>query len=202
MILENPYILAKFVGTDAFLMHSFLPYMGWKWRLKVRFKRLLYRFLDRYIIQEYIVDHENLGEHLKKAGLTKPCRVFRDPVWHPQPFKKQAHEGFNVLYYDPSERMNNKDAMRWRHGLDLIDRAIGFFDLYKDVKWIKVDGTADMSEIWPITDFYARPCRVDGASRMRQEAELNDIPYYWTYEDPSYIDLISAIFAKLFAKTR
>lgn len=193
IFLKNPFLLVKFVGTDAYLMHSFLPYMGWKWKLKVRIKRLWYRFLDKFIIQEYIVDHENLGEHLKKAGFKKPFRVFKDPVWNPQPFDKKEHTGFNILYYDPTDRMNNKESMRWRHGLELIDKAMDFFDSDFNISWIKVDGTADMSWIWPIVDFYARPCRVDGASRMRQEAELNGIPYYWTYENPCFTDLIEAI---------
>lgn len=180
--MNNPYVLLKFVGTDAYLMHSFMPHMSFGWRIKVLLKRMLVKFLDRFVIQEYIVDHENLADHLTLAGLKKPKRVFCDPVWHPLRMEKKNHKGFNIVYYDPSKWKKNKKAIQWRFGIDIVEnlkKAI------PDANFICIDGSQDMSMIWPIADFYLRPCRVDGASRLRQEAEINNVPYYWTYRNPS-----------------
>lgn len=179
--MKNPFLLLKFVGTDAFLMQAFIPGMGWKWKLKILAKRILVKFLDRYFVQEYIIDHGNLGDYLRRAGLKKPARVFSDPVKHPRPYTRKKHDGFNVVYYDPSGRKKNKEAIRWIYGIDLIE---GLKKELPYINFIAIDGTHDMAKIWPIADFYLRPNRTDGASRLRQEAVINGVPFYWSYEFP------------------
>jgi hypothetical protein len=57
------------------------------------------------------------------------------------------------------------------------------------MNFIKVDGSQDMSKIYPITDFYLRPNRHDGSSRMIRECEINEIPYYHSTKKPDIFDI-------------
>ena len=52
------------------------------------------------------------------------------------------------------------------------------------VNWIVVNGSSDMSKIYPIVDFYLRPNRHDGMPCMVRECLENLIPYYWSFEKP------------------
>lgn len=169
-------IALRFVGTDAFLMHDFIPGMSWKWRMKTRFLRLWYQFLNIWIDTIY-VDHWVLVDYLRIGGIDGTFIEAPDPIWHPVPEDKLPHEGINVLYYDPSDRKNNPEAIRWIYGIDLIEKAM---DDFPNVHWIKVDGTADMTKVWPVVDIYVRPNRTDGRSRMAEEAKIRQIPTYHT----------------------
>ena len=46
---------------------------------------------------------------------------------------------------------------------------------------------------YPFVDFYLRPNRHDGPSRIRMECDINDIPYYWTQKNPNKEDAINSI---------
>ncbi len=176
-------IALRFVGTDAYLMHDFIPGMGWKWRMKTRFLRIWYQFLNIWIDTIY-VDHYVLVDYLRIGGIDGTFIEAPDPVWYPKPEDKHPHEGINVLYYDPSGRKKNKDAIRWIYGIDLIEKAI---DDFPEFNWIKVDGTADMKKVWPLIDVYIRPNRTDGKSRMATEAKDRGIKTFHTRFNPMYI---------------
>ena len=62
-----------------------------------------------------------------------------------------------------------------------------------NITWIRVDGKQDMAKIYPIVDFYLRPNRHDGNPYMIKECEANNIPYYWSKENPNIIDAYEAI---------
>jgi len=175
-------IILKFVGTDAYLMNNYMPYMGWKWKLKTVFNRIVYKILDKFV-SEIIVDDIYLSKHLVEAGFTSSIREVRDPVKYPQPIVKVKHKGFNVLYYNPTKHKKNKNTIRWIYGIDIIEQLK---DEYTNINWIEVDGEQDMNEVWSITDFYLRPNRSDAASRMVQEALINNIPYYHSQFNPDY----------------
>lgn len=188
-------VILKFRGTDAYLMKSFVPHMGWKWKLKTLVNRLVHKLFDK-VVQEIIIDHHNLEAHLRAAGFKTKIRVVSDPVEHPRPYDKIPHKGFNVLYYDPSRRPDkkNKEAIRWIYGVDVSEAVMKYCAIdYPHINFIVVDRTADMSKVWPITDFYLRPNRIDGRSRMAAEAVINNIPLYHTRGNPDFFTAINQI---------
>ena len=132
-----------------------------------------------FFVEEHYVDHKLLKYHLIQKGY-KNIRVYPDRIKHNKPYPKKQHEGFNILFYCP-EGKKNKKFIRWLYGIDIYEQLKKELN---DVNWLVVSGSSDMSEIYPITDFYLRPTRHDGASRMRQECEIQDIPYYWSQENP------------------
>ena len=150
--------------------------------------RILIRILE-YFIEAHYCDSENVKNNLLKFGTNKKVIVKHDHVNYPEPFDKKKHNVFNVIYYNPKSRAD-KEFSRWLYGIDIIEKVK---EKLPQVNWIELDGTKDMSEIYPIADFLIRPNRHDGASRMRQECEINDIPYYWTNSNPNVEDCINAI---------
>ena len=95
-------------------------------------------------------------------------------------YGKKKHDGFNILLYMPASK--NKEFTHWLYGYDIYETlrdALG-----SRVNWIIVDGSQDMSGIYPIVDFYFRPNRHDGWPYMVQECIKNNIPYYWSKSDP------------------
>jgi len=149
--------------------------------------RILIRIIENFIEGHYC-DAENIADNLKKFGVKKQIKVFKDKVWYENKYKKKTHEGFNIIYYNPKGR--DKQFMIWLYGLDLIEQAKEKFPL---INFMELDGTKDMSLIYPVTDFLLRPNRHDGSSRMRQECEIQDIPYYWTQKNPNINDIIKSI---------
>lgn len=93
-------IILKFVGTDAYLMNQFMPFMGFKWKLKTIFNRIIHKILDKFV-KEIIVDDIYLETHLRSAGFKSDIREVKDPVKYPKPIGKFSHNGFNVLYITP-----------------------------------------------------------------------------------------------------
>lgn len=146
--------------------------------------RIIIRFLDKFYIESHYIDSLNLKSRLVKFGVTKPIKVFPDKIKYKKKFPKKKHSKFNVLYYFP-KKTSDIDFWKWIYGYDIYLKLKKEF---KDANFILVDGFQDLEEIYPIVDFYLRPNRSDGASRMRQECEVQDIPYYWTQKDPSFND--------------
>lgn len=173
-------------GTDSLMLidvskRSFRKKVVW----------IMFRFivwvLDRFYVEGHYVDSKNLGDNLRKFGVIRPIRVRPDPVKYQIKLPKIAHNGFNVLYYcpDPDNKFN-----RWLYG----------YDIYKVVKeqlpainFIHVDGSQSLRDIYPITDFYLRCNRHDGASRMVQECQIQEIPYYHSQKDPDINEIINEI---------
>lgn len=182
-------IVLKFVGTDAYLMNRFMPYMGLTWKIKTIINRFIHKILDLFA-SEIIVDDMYLSNHLIAAGFKSPIREVRDPVKYKEPVYKCKHSGFNIIYYDPSEFKKNKKTIRWLYGVDIIEELKNHFT---NVNWIKINGKANMKDMYQIADFYVRPNRNDGASRMVQECQINNIPYYHSQSNPNILSIIKQI---------
>jgi len=181
-------LIAFFQGTDALLISRWnFPCRPYK-RLYQIWMRIKIKLLNPFI-NEYWVDHSGLERELRKAGITKIVKLRPDELWYPEPIKKIKHKEFNILYYYPGDRGNAK-LWRWVYGYDIY---LELKQKLKNVHWIVVNGTADMMEVLPVIDFYLRPNRHDGASRLRQECEINNIPYYWTREKPNISEIIKQI---------
>lgn len=177
-------------GTDALYQVSFPPFISFRVRLKILYQRILIKLINRYI-QEHYVDSNLQKYELEKIGF-KNIKVVKDVLKHTKKMQKQDHDWFNVLYYYPlrEENFKNKKLIDWIYGKDIFDELVERID---GVSWLIVDGTQDMTEVFPITDFYVRPNRHDGASRLRQECKINDIPYYWSQQQPNTNEIIAKI---------
>lgn len=180
-------------GTDSLMMvdvskRTFRKKVVWllfRWIIK---------FLDKHYVQEHYIDSLNLKDNLVAAGLVKPIKVRPDPVKYQVKLPKIQHEGFNVLYYCPDT--DNK-FIRWLYGYDIFESVKEHFPT---INFIHVDGSQNMKDIYPITDFYLRCNRHDGASRMVQECQIQDIPYYHSQRDPDTDEIIKKIRSVRYAK--
>ncbi len=76
---------------------------------------------------------------------------------------------------------SNQRFKDWVYGYDIY---MSLKELMPELNYIETTGMQDMTKIYPIVDFYVRPNRHDGAPRMIMECETNDIPYYWSKENP------------------
>lgn len=177
-------------GSDVLFATKFLKHsrkIKWFYMLAMR----IYAKVSDFMVQEHYVVSEHLIEELKPLKLKKRISVLIDPPENLKLYKKKKHKGFNILYY--RTKGNNQIFNDWVYGYDIINEI----KKIEGVHVIEINGDADMSEIYPIIDFYARPNRHDGMPRMVIECKYNDIPYYWSKSDPSIYDLKEAIFKVL-----
>ena len=177
-------------GTDSLML---VDYSMRTFRKKVYwwiFRRLI-RTMDHFIEAHYC-DAENIADNLRKFGTQKPIRVMPDILLHTEVYPKEAHNKFNVLYYFPGTT-KDKEFTKWLYGWDIFLKVRKHFLPTTDVNFIIIDGRADMKSVFPVTDFYIRPNRHDGASRLIRECEIQNIPYFRTKTNPDECDVIKAI---------
>jgi hypothetical protein len=180
-------LIAYYRGTDALLLSRFPPSKKSKY-LYFYCHRLLAKVIDIFV-SEYHVDDALLANDLIKWGTQKKIYVRPDFLKYKKTLPKEPHYGFNVLYYYPKN--NNPKMWEWIYGYDIYKSVRDI--LKNEVNWIIVDGNQDMTDIFPITDFYLRPNRHDGASRLRRECGIQKIPYYWSQENPDIGEAVEAI---------
>jgi hypothetical protein len=106
-------------------------------------------------------------------------------VKHPT---REAHNGFNILYYYPDTKKHKGGSdkrNRWTYGVDIIENLMNEFADRPGINWVRADGSLDMTKILPTIDIYLRPNRQEGCrSRMVVECEHYGIPYKWTMFEP------------------
>lgn len=165
------------------------------------------KIADLFVDAHYVVS-EHLIEDLKPLKLKKPFKVLVDPPLYTKKFEKKPHKGFNILYYRGLG--SNQVFKDWVYGYDIMasiwirymwswqktskHTTKNVFDDAGDyIRIIEVNGDANMEEIFPIVDAMVRPCNHDGNPRMVMECEKNNIPYYWSKENPNEEDIINFI---------
>ena len=179
------------VGTDVLLMNEYPKGARYRYRLKIFVFRILVKILDRYYINRNWVVAEHLGKELK---LKKPIMDIEIPrsspkYQHLQKYTKVKHEGFRVLYYFPKGK--SMKFKRWLYGWDIYFKVRHHFG--DKVTWIIVDGSSNMAMVYPRIDFLLRCNRHDGMPMMVRECEINEIPYYWSKENPDIFEIIKSI---------
>ena len=172
-------------GTDVFFMNQYGD-IRFRFKVKIFIFRVLARVLDKWFTGRNWVISDHLGPEL---SLTKPTMTYEPPL-NLIKYPKVEHDTFNILYYFPKKK--NRKFIEWLYGYDIYITLKEYFG--DRVNWILVDGSEDMSIIYPITDFYLRPNRHDGRPYMILECVANDIPYYWSRENPSITDAQQHIF--------
>ncbi len=155
-----------------------LPYLAW---VKIR-ARLLKPF-----ISEWWTDAEYLIPFIKAFYPKAKTRVVKDELKYTVKYRKWVHPIFCVMYYYPANEYN-KNYCRWVYGKDIIENLIR---LFPDFYWIRIDGTNDLSKVFPMVDAYIRPNRHDGTPRLIEECKIQEIPYLHTQHDPDTRDFIN-----------
>ena len=176
-------------GTDVLFMNQY-PNVRFRFKVKIFFFRLLVKALNKW----YTGINWVISEHLRdELNLSRPMKIYEPPIDLTR-YAKVQHKTFNILYYFPTTGRRKKGNIvfhQWLYGYDIYLKLKEYFD--DDVTWIMVDGSDDMSGIYPIIDFCIRPNRHDGSPFMIRECEANSIPYYWSKENPDISQAITAI---------
>lgn len=174
-------IIRWWVGTDVWLLYAWPPGRG---KLSILWHRIKYWLLDRFVDENWLT-----SIHLKDE-FEEFCNGKKAVVrWHIQgmlteKLPKKPDSKISIAYYHPKE---NTIFQREVYGIDLIERLM---PLYPEVNWIRLDGTKNMREIFPILTAYLRPTRHDGRSRLLAECQIQDIPYYWSgHGQPSIAEM-------------
>ena len=178
-------IISYYVGSQArWLIKTFptdlrkIPYITF---IKLR------AWLLKPFISEYWVDSEYLIPFILRFAPKAKTRVIKDVIKYQKKYPKEEHSGFSVLYYYPKNEYNKKYC-RWVYGKDIIDYLIGEFPQFT---WIHIDGTQELSGIFPLVDVYIRPNRHDGSPRLVMECEIQNIPYYHSQCNPDITEIIN-----------
>lgn len=184
----------QWLGTDALTLVENPPTSSVLWWIKLIAYRWKWKIYHRIFDKHYIV-HERLRQHLLDFGIkNSKIEVMIDPPKYTKKYKKKPHKGFNVLYYHPKPAcLGGETYIRWKYGIDLIEQLMFYFPSQK-VNYIKINGSQDLSKIYPFIDFYLRPSRHDGLPRINLECEINDIPYYYSENGkPNNDEILKAI---------
>ncbi len=177
-------------GTDSLMLID-ISKRSFRKKIVYLFFRLLIKLIDP-LIQEHYCISQNIADNVKKFGTKKKIVIVDTILLHTKKYKKIPHNGFNILYYLPDNKMEQK-FLEWLYGYDILLRTVRYFKYRKDIHFLICDGSQDMKELYPITDFYLRPNRHDGSCRIRQECEIQGIPYYWSASNPNFVDIIKKI---------
>jgi len=182
-------------GTDSLMLID-ISKRSFRKKIVYLFFRLLIKLIDP-LIQEHYCISENIADNVRKFGTKKKIVIVDTILKHTKKYKKKKHKGFNILYYLPRNKME-RSFLEWLYGFDIILQVLGNYSLDnfkndKNIRFIFCDGSQDMKKIYPITDFYLRPNRHDGSCRIRQECEIQDIPYYWSVTEPNLEEIIKKI---------
>ena len=177
-------------GTDSLMLIDYSmrrPRKRVYWWL---FRRLI-RIMD-YFIEGHYCDSENIKDNVLTFGTRKWIKVAPDQLKYTEKFPKKEHPVFTILYYLP--KGGDVGFRKWLYGYDIF---LQVQERFPNLNYIVVDGDDAMRYVYPCVDFYLRPNRHDGASRLRRECEIQDIPYYWTNNwrkaEPSAKDAIESI---------
>ena len=183
-------------GSDSLFLVRFPQQLK---RTKIFYVLALRAFawLSKLFVQQNYACGSLVESNLQKFGLKKIVR-FEDRLSYPDKITKVPHEGFNVLYYYPAK---DTKFNRWLYGYNEFIDIITALSPIVDIHFIVVDGSHDLSKIYPEIDLLIRPCNHDGHPRMVDECKLNDIPYIWTAQNPdamTFVEQILREYGKIF----
>ena len=155
------------------------------------FAKIADKFVDEHVVVSY-----HLIKELGPLKLKKKNEVRENPVNY-EKMDKLPHKGFNLLYYRGIGK--NQIFFDWVYGYDIFLQIKQYFGT--GINFIEVNGDQNMAEVYPLIDFYLRPNRHDGNPRMVRECEINNIPYYHSYENPNFIKIVNEIKKQIQSKS-
>lgn len=182
-------------GTDSLMMIDLSKRKRLRTKVYYLVMRVMVKLIEPFIECHYAVS-EKVADNIKKFGVRKEVIIRKDFILNPGKVQKMPHSTFNVVSYFPKYRADREFTI-WLYGRDIVQKVA---EMMPDCNFIEIDGTHAMHNIYAITDFYLRPNRHDGHSRIIDECELNEIPYYWSITDPNIDDIIDAIKRAIYNK--
>ena len=175
-------------GTDSLLLIRMPKQLMLLDKYYVLKLRLFARIVDKFVTQHYCCG-ELTRKNLKEFGMKKPLIDYRTPIDQSLKVSKIPHDTFNILYYFPKRTKFRE----WLYGWDIFSKVRSHFETNDGIRFIIVSGKDDMKNVYPYIDLMIRPNRHDGFPRMVGECELNDIPYYWSNENPKILEIVNLI---------
>ena len=191
MFIKEGKMKILWTGSDVMYLLRYPPFISFGFKLKIFCMRIVVKMILPFVQEHYANSQHLIGE-LEQFGISN-IKPYNSELKHPNKYPKKKHDGINIYYYRPYGK-KNPDFIDWLYGYDII---VKLGTRYQQFCWIRLNGLEDMEKVFPIMDFYVRPNRHDGSSRLRRECEINDIPYYWSHESPCFDD-ICAVIEKLF----
>lgn len=164
-----PEIIIWWHGTDVLkLYHNNIP--GYN-RLRIFVFRWLWKRMTKLTNLTCYVNTKKLKPYLKEYGFKKI--IVKESYWERKKYKKKVHKGLNILFY--VRQKFNKKYERWIYGLEYLNELQKQID---NVNWIVVDGSQDMTKIYPIIDCYVKVnrCPHSDRNKINKECAYNDIP--------------------------
>lgn len=161
-------------GSDALFLVMYPP--SKKRKYIYMFCLRLYARLSDFFVQEHLINHEGLRPALEKFKMKKPITV-REDLYDTTKYVKKPHKLLNILFF--VRKSNNQPYADWIYGKKYYDFLVGYTEWFPDhLNVILVDGSSDMSEIYPITDCYIKinTTKYNGLNRIGKECLNNDIP--------------------------
>ena len=183
------------LGTDALILVENPPTSSILWYFKIIVIRWKWKIYHRIFDEHWIV-HERLRQHLLDFGIdNSKIKVVIDPPIFPDKYPKKPHGGFVIMYYHPTPAcLGGETYIRWKYGIDYIERTIEHFKDMESINFWKIDGKQDMSKVYPFIDFMLRPSHHDGMPRMNLECDNNNIPYYYNEDgQPTMLSITNRI---------
>jgi len=168
-LLDYPKRIAYWHGTDALKLVMYPP--GSKlWYVRIFLHRIFWKVFHRFF--DHWVNSQRLIPYLREFGIKNKIEL--KPVPHPKYiFKRIPHYGFNILFYLPKSKSNQK-YKNWIYGKTYIQ----YFKTIEGIDLIIVDGSADMERIYPVIDVYVKINQHRGSAinRIGKECIDNNIP--------------------------
>jgi hypothetical protein len=170
-------IIKWWQGTDAYTLYKYPPSSRLLWYVAIFFRRIFWRLFHKHFV--HWINHPELGNVLEKVGIFDYV-VVENPNYDHTVYDKIPHKSFNILYYHPNKR--NPKWINWIYGINTIFSIIAKLKENKEITWIRLDGTAKMKDILPVTDCYIKVMThiSSGKNRIAKECEINNIPVIYT----------------------
>jgi len=173
--IPYPKKVAHWYGTDA-LKLVMCPPGAFRWHVKIFLQRIFWRLMWRFF-DEHWINTPKLAVHLIKFGISENRIKHVEVPWKKVKYKKVKHDGFNILFYMPKSTGHIQKYKNWIYGKKYLDYLRKWI---KDVNWIVLDGSYDMSEVYPIADAYIKVNKHAGSdyNRIAKECFYNNIDVF------------------------
>jgi hypothetical protein len=170
MILEYPKKIAWWHGTDALKLVMYPPTNNKLWHFRIFLHRIFWHIMHRFFDYHYVYN-SNLAEALKEFGI-KNIEIKELPYKKIRCDRKE-HNVFTVLFYIPIDKKNQK-FKNWIYGKEYFEILKKHFNV------LLIDGTYDMSLVFPVIDCFVKVNRTkyNSLNRIGHECLFNNIPVY------------------------
>lgn len=188
-MMEFPKKYTVWHGTDALKLVLYPP-GKFTWKVRIFLHRALWRMIWRFFDVHYI-NHLGLKKALVDFGIAKNKICVRPVGYSKVSYPKKEHVKFTVLFYVLFSESNSK-YNDWIYGKEVLEYLM---QNLTGVKWIILDGTNDMAEVYPIVDLYIKVNRTiyNNLNRIAKECLFNKISVLVVEANDNYKEVLAWI---------